>query len=835
MRPSPLSMLGGIRTDLFRLQVRHVTSKAGVSEVLKNSLHLRVNVSEYMDFDSEVVSTKKEAKSSNADLDAKFFPKPKRGPGVKSGKRFSPAQNSEYRERRERPHTGKPYPGKSYPGKSYPVKPYQGKPYQGKPYQGKPYQGQPYQGNQYQERPYQGKPYQRQPYQGQPYEGKPYHENTHAPYPRKYENLSTSYKTDLPTRTVEPVEFIVRCKNQVRPNDEELKQLHKPRDESIPKLAHKLDRVLFSPGVHFLQDPRTRVFNFNPYLKSIVSHKDFDFEKVQKFVSASKDKTLLQEAKEQNKKFYSSTSSMTLTLHQFYLFLNNYSPNPESRYRFDFPEFSRTAKELPLAVFVEPKGVNELNGETIYSVTSDKSTDVEILLSAMGHCLEALLTNEEEEFKELLIKRDDTNQDKVKEVSSESTSQPEPIPQTETAETAENVYNYLGYGDFLMRSQLDCYDSRLPGNGTFDLKTRAAASIRYDKSSEASDSQYQIWKLNGNTESFQREYEDLIRTGGLLKYGFQARIGQMDGIFVAYHNINSFFGFQYLPLSEIDKVFYSNNRYVKRLEDFTPAEEIEQDDNMASIFAESQFKASLNIWQDIMKAVEEDFKGTKFEGSPFRLVMSRKNKVKQKKPRKGEPIPRDGKYPLRVESVLSVFAVPLSRADVYKIQQVSSKYQTSFRENISDEERLANLEKIQSELDEFNTHLVRKNLLFSYVVDATLYVNGFRASGKEGHPYPYSSKDEIEWRYQIQRICGKSTGETTSEETKEADPVASSEQLVEQYLRATQMCTNMLTRSYKERPALKEPTLTDTLRKYSEVGKIRLEKWNELENPPRVY
>jgi hypothetical protein len=31
-----------------------------------------------------------------------------------------------------------------------------------------------------------------------------------------------------------------------------------------------------------------------------------------------------------------------------------------------------------------------------------------------------------------------------------------------------------------MRSQLDAQDSRLPGTGVFDIKTRAAVAIRYD-------------------------------------------------------------------------------------------------------------------------------------------------------------------------------------------------------------------------------------------------------------------------------------------------------------------------------------------------------------------
>lgn len=33
---------------------------------------------------------------------------------------------------------------------------------------------------------------------------------------------------------------------------------------------------------------------------------------------------------------------------------------------------------------------------------------------------------------------------------------------------------------------------------------------------------------------------------------FQARIGNMDGVFVAYHNTERIFGFQYIPLSEMD-------------------------------------------------------------------------------------------------------------------------------------------------------------------------------------------------------------------------------------------------------------------------------------------
>ena len=42
-------------------------------------------------------------------------------------------------------------------------------------------------------------------------------------------------------------------------------------------------------------------------------------------------------------------------------------------------------------------------------------------------------------------------------------------------------------------------------------------------------------------------YFDLIKSA-MLKFTMQVRIGMMDGIFVAYHNTDRIFGFQYLPL-----------------------------------------------------------------------------------------------------------------------------------------------------------------------------------------------------------------------------------------------------------------------------------------------
>jgi hypothetical protein len=86
----------------------------------------------------------------------------------------------------------------------------------------------------------------------------------------------------------------------------------------------------------------------------------------------------------------------------------------------------------------------------------------------------------------------------------------------------------------VFRSQLDCYDSRLPGTGVFDIKTRACTPVRLDvlnyevrflaKHSgyrllnyEQEHTGYNIKKLYGELESFEKEYYDLIRSA-FLKY-----------------------------------------------------------------------------------------------------------------------------------------------------------------------------------------------------------------------------------------------------------------------------------------------------------------------------
>lgn len=69
----------------------------------------------------------------------------------------------------------------------------------------------------------------------------------------------------------------------------------------------------------------------------------------------------------------------------------------------------------------------------------------------------------------------------------------------------------------LMRSQLDCYDPRMPGSGVFDIKTRAVFPIRHDRANYRANSVYDIAQERGKGATFERELWDLSRSG-MLKY-----------------------------------------------------------------------------------------------------------------------------------------------------------------------------------------------------------------------------------------------------------------------------------------------------------------------------
>ncbi|KAH8908866.1 Pet127-domain-containing protein [Coniochaeta sp. PMI_546] len=302
----------------------------------------------------------------------------------------------------------------------------------------------------------------------------------------------------------------------------------------VPRLAYGLDRVLFNPGVYHLQDPRSRVYNFDPYLAGIMPVKEFDFGALRQYVTSSKDRTLSNIAREAGKKYAGSTSSMTSMLAHFHYLLSAWRPiNPDHVSR-SFPVESRQFTRIgraPAAIFLQYQ-----NGT--YAIDADKEFDTANVLSMLGKSMEKLLTLPKEDF------------EKYRRVNSDQL--------TEEERNSDESYHYTTMGDFMMRSQLDAHDHRIPGTGMFDLKTRAVVSIRMDAQEYHKGVGYEIRHRFGEWESYEREYYDMIRSA-FMKYSLQVRMGRMDGIFVAFHNIQRIFGFQYICLPEMDQSIHGTS------------------------------------------------------------------------------------------------------------------------------------------------------------------------------------------------------------------------------------------------------------------------------------
>ncbi|KAJ9612504.1 hypothetical protein H2200_004101 [Cladophialophora chaetospira] len=314
----------------------------------------------------------------------------------------------------------------------------------------------------------------------------------------------------------------------------------------VPRLSHDLSRVLFNPGVYQLQDPRSRVWNFDPYLGNLMPVSEFNYDALNKYITSSEDVHLREVAQQRGKRYIGSTSSMSGALVHFHFLLSAFRKlNLENLSRGFSDEGSASFTRIqkgPSAIFLRYK-------DGVYAVDADKEFDSANILMSLGRSMEKLLTSDKEQFE-----RYRRTEDAAKDADVNST-QPE-------------AYHYSGLGQFLLRSQLDAYDPRLPGTGMFDLKTRAVAAVRHMVRDHEKGMGYQIKERFGTWESYEREYFDMMRSA-FLKYSLQVRMGRMDGIFVAYHNTERLFGFQYVPLPELDFALHGQSDRVLGDQEFS--------------------------------------------------------------------------------------------------------------------------------------------------------------------------------------------------------------------------------------------------------------------------
>ncbi|KAJ5570285.1 mitochondrial translation protein [Penicillium hispanicum] len=330
----------------------------------------------------------------------------------------------------------------------------------------------------------------------------------------------------------------------------------------VPRLSFGLDRVLFNPGVYQLRDPRSRVYNFDPYLGAIMPVTEFDFNALKDYITSSKDETLRDIAVKEKKKYVGSSSSMTSVLAHFHYLLSAWRKIDTRTLSQGFPEKMLTFTRLlraPAAMFLHYQ-------DGVYAIDADKEFDSANILMNLGKSMEKLLTLPKEDFER--YRRSSDN--KI------SPEEEQAIPES---------YHYSTSGDFIMRSQLDAYDPRLPGTGMFDLKTRAVVSIRMDAKNFEHGLGYEIKSRFGAYESYEREFYDMIRAA-FLKYSLQVRIGRMDGIFVAFHNVERIFGFQYISLPEMDQTLHGQ---------------------ADTTLGDSEFQLSLGLWNKVLDRVTEKF------------------------------------------------------------------------------------------------------------------------------------------------------------------------------------------------------------------------------------
>lgn len=457
----------------------------------------------------------------------------------------------------------------------------------------------------------------------------------------------------------------------------EIEPVDVPDQPEVPRLHPDLERVLFSPGVHFLKDPRTNVYNFSKHFEHIMSIKDFDFDKLPAYVPSGKDSQLARLASKHHKTYTGSTSSLTgLLTHLHFMLSHQRLPHLMGLSKFfprDKTSFTMSQK-APASVFLRYD-----KAQNVYKVDSNQAKDVEIIVKLFGHELEVMLTSSEDEF----------------ETFRKNSGLPSP--------SASHTYHYTAIGNMLMRSQLDCKDSRLPGTGVFDLKTRAVCAIRHDLDyAQIHDgSNYHITKLDGEYESYSREWHDLIRSS-LFKYSLQARIGRMDGIFLAYHSTRKMFGFQYVPLADMDKVFHTSHLIpTKRTKNgvqksneksnetetdtgpsaFEDEEDVLLDDRMtecASVIADKEFKISSTLLSKIFDTIRQIGDSRLAERADFKKLLDKNSENEQEPPSYSIMLYCNG------PASLIVFAKPMSDSHIDSLQKNPSEHLNSHANSLKE-------------------------------------------------------------------------------------------------------------------------------------------------------
>jgi len=311
-----------------------------------------------------------------------------------------------------------------------------------------------------------------------------------------------------------------------------------PRGERVPTLAYGLESIVGMRGrivpLALLPVEQRRG------LRLVAQPEDIDPGAMPAFVPPWQDTCLQELAVQRSCRFFSSTSSLTGLLSKCYFAISRHAGvdtvGLSSAFR-GRSSMHGPSSRLPTVVYLRRTSCGQAWSISAAPDAADEE-DSNILLQ-LGLTMEQQMKMTKEAFDARFCRRRPGEpKGPGEEVSA-------------AAEEEEQSYRFLEVGPFMMRSQLDAKHKDL----IFDLKTRAAAPIRYDVEKYRQGRHYRIGKLLGQRGSYELELYDMMRLA-FLKYGLQARIGRMDGIFVTYHNTAEVFGFQYIPLADMDRCVY---------------------------------------------------------------------------------------------------------------------------------------------------------------------------------------------------------------------------------------------------------------------------------------
>lgn len=320
----------------------------------------------------------------------------------------------------------------------------------------------------------------------------------------------------------------------------------------VPPLAKELRVALREPGIHTCRDldyPDTSFFS--EYFQKIRQPSELDMDRITPYHSASRDpllidytKRLLEGRSASTPAVCTSTSSCTPLMSQIiFAFTNFKSVNLQgfSPVFTTFPQnFTRATRKPAMCVLRRRSdGVWGLDG----CPTPDPGPGN--ILMHLGKTMERMLTDEPDEFESVFLK----GSDKYSELYD--------IPPREPA-----VFVKMG-DTVVVRSQLDAIATKKDreftnfGSGVVDIKTRATNPIRLDIKNYNRYFDYHLNTLKGAYFSFEREWFDMSRSA-FIKYQLQCRLGGMDGVFLAYHNTEQVFGYEYIPVEKIEKTLYGS-------------------------------------------------------------------------------------------------------------------------------------------------------------------------------------------------------------------------------------------------------------------------------------